>query len=135
LSKEADILKAALTPQVLGLFWITSTNLSQFPSPFLEMDYFLDGLLTRYIQQRQNRKKQTLEEKNFFVSESFGTPFFVAHLKDHESVLKELEELMELIKPLAREGKRKILLLDKNHNHLAALEKDYRDWIFEHLEL
>ena len=135
-------LKAAISPQVLGLLWITPGPITTFPRPFAQIDYFLDGLLTRYVQQygqATGKDSSSLKEKkNFFVTESFGSPFFVANLdrQKESSLNRELSELMSLIKPLMRQGKNKILCLGEDcTKQVRHLQDHFEDCQFEEISL
>ena len=92
-------------------------TLEKFPKAFLEMDYFLDGLLTHHLQKLSTANAHPADhEKNFFLSTSFGTPFFVAHLHHAKIVLGEVKELIQMAMPLAAEYREKntiILLADR----------------------
>ena len=82
------------------------------------MDYLLDGLLTRHLQDLRAAPAAASSghEKNFFLSTSFGTPFFVAHLHHTKIVLGEVKELIQMAFPLASEYREKntiILLADR----------------------
>ena len=110
-------LRNLIGPQVLGVLWISELPLERFPKAFLEMDYFLDGLLTHHLQNLPaNQNANSDHEKNFFLSTSFGTPFFVAHLHHAKIVLGEVKELIQMALPLAAEYREKntiILLADR----------------------
>ena len=112
------LLRRTIGPQVLGVLWISEAPLEKFPKAFLEMDYLLDGLLTHHLQDLQaaSATNSADHEKNFFLSTSFGTPFFVAHLHHTRIILGEVKELIQMALPLATEYREKntiILLADR----------------------
>ncbi len=117
-------------PEVLGIFWITRKTLSEFPSPFLDVDYLLDGLLTYHLRRTDTKEASTHTERhNFFMSHNFGRPFFVAHINAHEQVLKkDFASLMQLFTE-SDSGKRSqlptpdkiIILLDKERPELPEI--------------
>ena len=118
LKNTAFLLRRTIGPHVLGVLWISELPLEKFPKAFLEMDYLLDGLLTRHLQDLRtaSNRPPTDHEKNFFLSTSFGTPFFVAHLHHTKIVLGEVKELIQMALPLASEYREKntiILLADR----------------------
>ena len=118
LKNTAFLLRRTIGPHVLGVLWISEIPLEKFPKAFLEMDYLLDGLLTRHLQDLRTTPTMatTDHEKNFFLSTSFGTPFFVAHLHHAKIVLGEVKELIQMALPLAAEYREKntiILLADR----------------------
>jgi hypothetical protein len=110
-------LRNLIGPQVLGVLWISEAPLEKFPKAFLEMDYFLDGLLTHHLQKLSAANHHPADhEKNYFLSTSFGTPFFVAHLHHTKIVLGDVKELIQMALPLAAEYREKntiILLADR----------------------
>ncbi|MBI2521906.1 MAG: hypothetical protein HYV97_15935 [Bdellovibrio sp.] len=127
---QSQSFREQIGPEVLGIFWITRKALSEFPSPFQEVDYLLDGLLTYYLR-RTNTKEVTMqtERHNFFMSHNFGRPFFVAHIHAAKQVLKkDFESLMQLFTEKA--GKKQnqlpvtekiIILINKDQPELPEL--------------
>ena len=120
---------------VLGVIWITEKSLIDRPFLFDSLDYFVDGLLTNYYQ-KKNKAKKILQnnEKNFFVTQSFGSFFFLGHavtvLDENNSFGKMhdmLDELMKLATTL-QSDKKSVLFIDvseQKKENLAYLQEKY----------
>jgi len=124
-----------IKPQVIGIFWITDTSLMDIPRHFGELDYLLDGLLTGYIKRKQEMESiPTSEPKNFFVTESFGFPFFVAHLESKGNNLKEdVDQLMQLVSGLKTQRKEIWIVGPKDLEEIKYLKKNFKNYSFSHL--
>ena len=137
MKRDIDHLQAVITPHVMGLFWITEKKLIDRPRPFYALDYFFNGGLVNYYQ-HEGRPSTAAERQTFFISSSFGEPFFLGHLKaSREGANVALENLMTLTKSLSFNNSGKsILVLDSSHKKLYPyLVKKYGTFQFETLEL
>jgi len=134
-----EILQDAITPDVLGVFWLTEDKLLNKPAPFSTLDYFLDGLLTSFYQKRKglSENREEVSRKNFFISRNFGGPFFVWHLEtSHKELKEELKNLMEMAKKMNTAGKRSLLVLNnKQKKDLSFLSKSWPDFNFKFIKL
>ncbi|MCK5073676.1 MAG: hypothetical protein KAQ98_09640 [Bacteriovoracaceae bacterium] len=136
--KQVEKLQLNLKPDVIGVFWITNEKLLSRPLPFHSLDYFLDGLLSRhYERMTQDSKISVPDTKNFFVSESFGNPFFVAYmLADTDKTDNDLEELMNLVLKLKKSKRNSIMLIDSSkQKHQERMEKRFPNFKFKTIDL
>ena len=53
-------LQDILTKEYLGIIWVTEGPLEQKPAPFFGLDYFLDGLLSKFLSNGKNVKNINL---------------------------------------------------------------------------
>ncbi|HAZ12101.1 MAG: hypothetical protein A2X86_06380 [Bdellovibrionales bacterium GWA2_49_15] len=141
----APAFREQIGPEVLGIFWITRKAISEFPPPFLDVDYLLDGLLTYHLRRTDTKESATqMERHNFFMSHNFGRPFFVAHIHAPEEVLeKDFASLMQLFtqngggkKQTKSSTKEKIIILiDKDCPELPAISFLKRSFPDKHFEI
>lgn len=139
---QFQLLQDRLTPDILGVFWATQESLIEKPTPFAALDYFLDGLLTSFHHQKMDPSYRVSEVhkknygKNFFITESFGEPFFVGHISvSSEKLNDNIHDLITMAKSIAPE-KKSILVVDNSTKKiLAYLRKKYPTFKFTSLNL
>jgi len=133
LEKELSVIQLVITPEVLGLFWLTNDDLIKKPKYFHSIDYLLDGLLTNYLNIEQ--QNEFSRQKKFFVSSSFGHPFFVSHIHlGSTDIQEELIEIMNIATPLKRIEHQKIVIIDNSTENISAfLDKKFKDFSFVNL--
>ena len=134
-------IKDYISPQTLGILWLSDRSLLEFSDYFYELDYLLDGLLTNYHHQIAKDRKTT--DKNFFVSQSFGGPFFLGHLikdGDKGNANKDYDEIISMASALnsekiVGESRNNILLLgDVPKSTKQYLEKSFKKYKFETMD-
>lgn len=67
------LLQKELTPQTLGLIWFLNSALEERPTPFDELDYFLDGLLSQTLKSLPQAQPQ----HHFIKASQFSRPFYL----------------------------------------------------------
>lgn len=134
MKEDIEQLQQVITYQTMGVFWISQKKLVQCPRPFYALDYFLDGLLLNYCLKKTSQ--QEMEDKSFFVSNHFGTPFFLGHFDTFQDRSKEiLDHLMRLVRPFKTRGA-SILVLDFSRQGLCKyLSSKYSDFKFKGFDL
>lgn len=65
-----------ITPETSGIVWLTDEALNYESPGVYEFNYLLDGLLVKAIEENAERN----EQRNFFLGENFGAPFFIGHV-------------------------------------------------------
>src|SRR3990172_5685333 len=86
-------LQDILTKEYLGIIWTTEEPLEKRPHPFFNLDYFFNGLISKFISNGKKDKGPSL-----MFSSSFGHPFFLAHIQANDSDKKKsLSEIMDLV--------------------------------------
>jgi hypothetical protein len=122
------------TPDILGAFWLTESELSREISCFDEFNYLFDGLLSQYLY-GQSLEKGTLPKANIFFTQNFNKKIFLSHIKCDGDISGALDEQMAIVK-LATEERKKILVLNNtSKDWVAGLQKRYSQFEFITLEL
>lgn len=86
-------LQNTLTKEYLGIIWFTEEPLEKRPNPFYHLDYFLDGLMSKFLSNGKITKNT-----NLIFSTSFAHPFFLANIQFSESDKKKsLSEIIGLV--------------------------------------
>ena len=130
MNKNIQILQDTITPEITGIFWITSTPLTDRPKPFEAIDYFLDGLLTQYVKHVTDQVTDS-NTKNFFACENFGKQFFVGHLlRDSKNIEHDFREIISLTKALDRTEKQVAVIDFESDKYIQILKSKYPDFNF-----
>lgn len=127
-----------ISPHTAGILWLTDEPLNTKLNCVYEFNYLTNGLLTKSI---QNKESMTKPNANFFVTKSFGNPFFLSH-----SVISEKEDIkniynhIEMAKPLVSEKVNEVYIFNRssntrNFNILKELTKRYDTIDFKTLNL
>ena len=91
-----------------GVIWITTESINSSQDFFHEMNYLLDGLISREL-----IEKETIDEKNsLFFANSFSHPFFIIHHK--YTTLKDLKDIESNIKICPKSDRKKILIINES---------------------
>ena len=109
----------------MGIVWVTESPLESNPELFKDMDYLMDGVLTKFI----NSDSYAPSQKNLFIGKSFGQPFYLIQL---ESNLQKLnEEAKNLVKISIKEGdeRKKMMILNKSS---AKIDKELAKAFVDH---
>ena len=61
-----------ITPEFLGIIWVTKDQLNKRPKYFDQIDYLFNGLLT-------HSNLAAPHKKSIYMGKSYGRPFFLAH--------------------------------------------------------
>lgn len=130
-------LSQLINPNTSGVLWLTDELLSYDSPGAYEMNYLLNGILTKSL------AKKELEDQhnnNFFLGDNFGKPFFVAHTVISEKKdFQRIFETLELAKPFIQD-KAEIFILNRskntaNLNVLKELKAKYKNIDFKHLTI
>jgi hypothetical protein len=128
---DSQILQDSITPEVLGIFWLTDSCLTERPHLFNELDYFCNGLLTRYQTETNNAQK-----KNFFVSKSYGAPLFLGQFQNSSNIEQEdFNQFMYLSKSLNSDKKTILLINLENTKYQDWLTQNFSEYNFLNVEL
>jgi len=88
----STLFRHQITPHVLGILWLTEKDFSAKLENYHNLNYFVDGLFSSQIQPAENQSKQ----KRLFLTESFGRPFFISHIKQTQKTELEIKNLLDL---------------------------------------
>jgi hypothetical protein len=122
------------TPEVLGIFWITTDNLSRELLGFEDFNYLFDGLISQYIYGQENNNKM---HAHIFFTKNYNEKIFLAHLKTKEhsksQVAEDIDKQIALLKADGNE-KKAILIFDKTDEcWFPELKKRYPQFEFKEL--
>ena len=125
-----------ITPQTCGIIWFTDDDLGYNSPGVYELNYLLDGLLVKAIEENAQKK----EVSNFFLGENFGVPFFVGHVvvktkQDVDSIHNHFKLAESFIPDRAT-----IYILNRskntaNLNVQKVLTETYKHLEFKHLNI
>ena len=121
-----------------GIIWLTDDHLNSKLSGVYELNYLMNGLLTKSIAAKESNKGL---KSNFFLGDNFGQPFFLGH-----SVIESKEDFkasfnhIELAVPLFPERELEIYIYNRskntaNVNVLKELTNKYSSIKFENLNI
>ena len=109
--KSFHRLQEKLTPQVLGVLWITQKDIKEREDPFGELNYFFDGTLGSRI-----FFDSLPEETHLIVSNHYQNPVYLGQVKhDCEGLGQSLNQLLRVMQGRAS-GRKKILVVLKERN-------------------
>lgn len=124
-----DIL-SQINHDCLGVVWVTEKPLQDRPEHFKEMDYLMDGVLTKFI----NSESFASSQKNFFIGKSFGMPFYLVQLEANLQKLNdEAKNLMQLSIKDQDERKKVVILNNSSAKVDKELSKSFADLSFVQL--
>ncbi len=124
------------TPEVLGIFWVTSAELSRELAGFDDFNYLFDGLLSQYLYGQETTSNQ---HAHIFFTQNFNNKVFLAHLRTKDltksQISGDIDEQVALIE--AKNPARKtILILDKTSDEwMPELKKRYSQFEFKALDI
>jgi hypothetical protein len=123
-------LKDSLTKEYRGIIWVTEDSLEKKPKPFFDLDYFLNGLLSKFLNGGKNLKRI-----NLLFSKSFGHSFFlIQSQKDVPDLKKDISEVMNLIEHHKGPFNR-ILILGKNlESFQSYLDSHFKKFTFDYFD-
>ncbi len=78
-----------ISPEVTGIIWPTNICLKDFPKPFLDLDYFMDGILTKYVNNDYIDKNN-----NIFYASSYNSKIFLANIKITTNLNEVIKNLL-----------------------------------------
>lgn len=119
------------TPEVLGCFWITDSELSRELKGFDEFNYLFDGLISQYL---FGTEKTGLPRANIFFTQNFAQKIFLSHIKNEGDISGHLDEQIAIAKN-SSDSRKKILVLNQvSRDWLSELQKRYSQFEFVKLE-
>lgn len=137
-SYEIEHLSHLVSPKTSGIIWLTDNFLGPGLAGIYELNYLLDGLLTKTLSSKYEEKKS---KSNFFLADNFGNPFFVGHsVIETKSDLENMFKHIELIAPLFKEDSIEIFIYNRskntaNYNVLKELTAKFKHISFKNLNI
>lgn len=134
MKSSIQILQDEITPNTLGVFWITPTPLSKETPLIREFDYFTNGQISNFLKAESPELKKF--SKNIFIQKNFGEDSFVCHLQDISSERSEsLKQLKSLIDSVKTERNELVVINTTEHNYSGELEKLYPKSVIRTLKI
>ncbi len=119
-----QILQDEITPNTLGIFWITESELSKETPLFREFDYFTNGQISNFLKMAAER--ENVFSKNIFIQKNFGEDSFICHLKNENEDRKEsLKQLKSLVDAVKTERNQLIIINKSKHDYEHEIRNLY----------
>jgi hypothetical protein len=120
--KKSRTLLSVLDDSVSGVIWVTDVPLDQTPKHYEDIDYLLDGMLTKHITFYTKQEQAPDTSKALFFNETFGQKFSLAVLTKGEKLKSNIEEFLNLLQK-AQETKVVIISHDNQAVDKGILKK------------
>lgn len=133
-------LSQLINPETCGIIWLTDGPLDYETPGSYEINYLLNGTLTKSLADKDDQNNAKNAKSNFFLGDNFGRRFFVLHYALAEkSDFKEVFKGMEIASPFINDGGQ-VFILNKSKNTaglnvLKELRSKIKDVNFEHLTI
>lgn len=132
---NSKILIDLVTPEVMGVFWITKSPLRRSLAGFDQLNYLFDGLISQFVASEEVSEKRA----NIFFTENFNQTIFLAHLNisgiSHSEIAGEIDEQIALIQANAKGRKRLLVIQDSDSDWDQQLNKRYPQFNFQKILL
>lgn len=133
--EAAKTLRDLATPEIVGIFWITSHSLDRTLDGFDQLNYLFDGLLSQFLY----GEEVTSRRANLFFTENFNKSLFLAHIKtegaSRSEISGEIDEQVALIQSNASERNKILVIQETDHDWLPDLTKRYSQFQFLSLKI
>lgn len=135
MSEEIITLQDSITPNVSSILWLDDCFLTDRPKNTDDFDYFVDGLLAKYIY--ENKESSEKVDKNFFISSQFGEPFYLSYFNGESSKLeKNLAEIVNIVKSNTQSSSKKIIIINNSNKKINQfLAKTFSEVEFQVIKL
>jgi hypothetical protein len=133
---EIEHLSHLVTPHTSGIIWLTDDFLGPKLVGIYELNYLLNGLLTKSLSQKINNDSKS----NFFLAQNFGNPFFVGHcVVESKDDLQNMYKHIEVAMPLFN-GMMEVFIFNRskntaNFNVLKELGLKFKTITFKNLTI
>ncbi len=108
-------LQEKLTPQVLGLLWITGQDIAAREAPFDELNYFFDGILGRRMFSATAQAE--VADTHLVASEHYQRPVYLGQVRrDTPRLGVALNQLLRIMQGRSG-GRKKILVVLQERSH------------------
>ena len=123
-------LQNTLTKEHLGIIWATDVPLERKPFPYFSLDYFLDGLISKFLS-----NGQSLKNTNLLFSTSFGHLFFLAHIMENDPDRKKfLSEIINLLETKKGPFNRILIIGNKGKELQSYMDSHFKKFTFDCLD-
>ena len=122
----SDQLQQLFSPKVICVFWITEVPLAKKPFPFDELDYYVDGLLTKHLTnfKEVSDNSNNLDRKCLIATTSFSHPFFIVHINLQTKITEEsISEIASTIRKVGAKEYDHVVVIQTKPSQLSGLIK------------
>jgi len=127
----SDNLQQLLSPKVICALWLTEVPLTEKPFPFDELDYYVDGLLTKHLTNfKENADHQkNIDGKCLIASTSFSHPFFIVHINLQTKIKEDsISEIASTINKVCTTECNQVVVIQTKPNQLSStIKKCFHD--------
>ena len=125
------------TPDILGVLWITSEELSRDLLGFDELNYLFDGLISQYLYGQQKLGVEiNIHKSNIFFTKNFNQNIFLTHIEFNDNLENAINNQMTLVIENKNGERNKIIVLNQTESKLSSdLFKSYPQFEFIDLDL
>ena len=125
------------TPDILGVLWITSEELSRDLLGFDELNYLFDGLISQYLYGQQKLGVElNIHKSNIFFTKNFNHNLFLTHIEFNENLDKAINDQMALVVANKNSERKKIIIFNQTESKLSSdLNNRYPQFEFIDLTL
>lgn len=129
-NETSKTLTDLVTPEIVGIFWITTKPLDRSLRGFDQLNYLFDGLLSQFLYGEEKADSRA----NLFFTDNFNKSFFLAHIKTQgaspSEISGEIDEQVALIQSNALNRNKVLVIQDTDFNWLPDLNKRYSQFQF-----
>lgn len=131
-----------ITPETVGIIWLTDESLNYQSPGIYEFNYLLDGIVFKSLDNKLEKIKEENNKlkTNFFLGENFGTPLFIGHVVvEGKEDIKKMYDHIKISENFLKDDS-KIYIYNRskntaNQNILKILSEKYNQIIFENLNI
>ena len=125
------------TPDILGVLWITTEELSRDLLGFDELNYLFDGLISQYLYGQQKLGVEiNIHKSNIFFTKNFNQNIFLTHFELNNNLENAINDQMTLVIENKNSERKKIIVFNQTDSKLSSdLFKRYPQFEFIDLEL
>jgi hypothetical protein len=128
-----------ITPDTVGIIWLTDEHLAYNTPGVYEFNYLLNGVLIKSLTQ-STEESQVSQDSNFFLSTSFGNPLFVGHVVvQSKDDIKKMYSHLEIASHLIKENSQ-VFIFNRskntaNINIMKSLSEKFKELTFKNLNI
>ena len=105
-------LLSQIKPHINGILWLTSSPLREVSEYHETLDSLVDGILYQFLNKvMMNDPEYDSDSFNYFVSQSFGSPFFLIHKKGTIDTKKDLTQIKNLLQSNSEEEELTLMII------------------------
>lgn len=117
MTTSEHIITPLVKPHTRGIIWATKEALELETAGVYEINYLLNGLLIQSLESGLSHP-----EKNLFLSQNFGSPFFIGHVTlKNQNQLDSLYNHLNIVKDQLSENSEILFLCESDDKEVTNL--------------